>query len=58
VFTPVQDKLGVLTQTQMIMVDSGRFANATGTLTEVGILDMAVGQGVLRYSVLICTKMA
>ncbi len=56
VFTPVQDKLGVLIQTQTIKGGSGRYTNATGTLTEVGTLDMTTGQGVLRYNGMLCTN--
>ncbi|MEP7285684.1 MAG: hypothetical protein ABI947_07950 [Chloroflexota bacterium] len=56
VLTPVQDKTYFMSQTQTIMSGTGRFANATGTIKEFGAVDMATGQGVLRYSGQICTK--
>jgi hypothetical protein len=40
----------VMRQTQTVVKGTGRFAGASGTLEEIGVVDMAKGQGVLRYS--------
>ena len=48
--TPVQDGTFVMRQTQTVVKGTGRFAGASGTLEEIGVVDMAKGQGVLRYS--------
>lgn len=52
--TPVADTLFFMQQTQTITGGAGDYANASGTLTEFGAVDMGSGQGVLRYSGEIC----
>ncbi len=53
--TPVDEGLFFMQQTQTIVGGTGRYAEATGTLTEFGAVNMGTGQGVLRYMGEICT---
>jgi hypothetical protein len=52
---PVDEGVFFMQQTQTIVGGTGRYAEATGTLTEFGAVDMGTGQGVLRYTGEICT---
>ena len=58
VLTPVpgQDKMYFFSQVQTIIGGTGRYANATGTLTEYGAFNGATAEGVLRYTGHVCTK--
>jgi len=58
VLTPVQgqDKMYFFSQVQTVTGGTGRYANATGTLTEYGAFNAAVAEGVLRYTGHVCTK--
>jgi hypothetical protein len=48
--TPVQERTFFMRQTQTLVKGTGKFAGASGALEEIGVFDMAKGQGVLRYS--------
>jgi hypothetical protein len=48
--TPIQDGTFFMRQTQTLVKGTGKFAGASGTLEEIGVVDMARGQAVLRYS--------
>jgi hypothetical protein len=48
--TPLGDTLFLFRQTQTIVKGTGTWDGAAGALTEIGIVDMAKGQGVLRYT--------
>jgi len=53
--TPVVEGLFFMQQTQTIVGGTGRYDEATGILTEFGVVNMGTGQGVLRYTGKICT---
>ena len=48
--TPLGDNLFLFRQRQTIVKGTGAWDGAAGELTEIGVVDMAKGQGVLRYS--------
>lgn len=54
--TPVEDNVFLMRQVQTIVGGTGEFAEATGSLQEFGAVDMALGQGVLRYTGEICSS--
>jgi hypothetical protein len=48
--TPVEEGVVFVRQTQTLVKGTGKYAGASGVLEEIGVFDMAKGQGVLRYS--------
>lgn len=52
--TPIVDGVFYMQQTQTIVSATGHYQNATGTLNEFGVVNMATGEGVLRYRGEIC----
>jgi hypothetical protein len=55
-FIGAKEQKTFATITFKIVGGTGRYDGASGTLESIGAADFASGQGVLRYSGLICTK--
>lgn len=54
--TPIADTTFFWQQSQTLTSATGQYSDMTGTLDEIGVVDMAKGQGVLRYNGKLCSK--
>jgi len=54
--TPITNTTFFWQQSQSVTNATGPYSDMTGTLDEIGVVDMATGQGVLRYNGKLCNK--
>ena len=54
--TPITDNTFYWRQSQTITNGTGQYATMSGTLDEIGVVDMTTGEGVLRYNGKLCSK--
>lgn len=53
-FTPVTEDVFLMNQTQTFVGGTGEYDGATGEIVEFGAVNMATGQGVVRYEGTLC----
>src|SRR5215831_10969110 len=54
--TPIDSTTFLWQQSQTVTSATGAYNGMTGTLDEIGVVNMATGQGVLRYNGTLCNK--